>query len=183
MSADWTAIAKALANWAQEASGLTAIWEGQNRAPPPGDYVTLALDGPIPVGRDSVRYVTDLAREAGREVEVRVVGERECHLQVQAFTQKTHGGTAANRVIGKLQLALSLPSTGEDLEAAGIAVFDVGPVQNIPALLDADIRGRASMRVRFYVRDSVSDFTGYIATVEGSVTLGEDEPIPFTAGS
>jgi hypothetical protein len=170
-SADWSAIEAALAKWAGDASGLTAIWANQNAGQPPGDYVLLSMDGPLPVGRDGVRYVTDLERPAGQEVESRVVGERECHLLVQAFTEATLGGTAANRVIARLQLALTLPSVVELLAAAGISVFDIGPIQNLPGLLEADIQGRASMRVRFYFRDSVSEFGPFIGSVETTATI------------
>lgn len=180
-SVDWSDVESALAQWVQNASGLTAVWANQNAGQPAGDYVLLQLDGPIPLGLDAVRYITDLGRTAGQEIEARVVGERECHLLVQAFTASALGGTAANRVIGRLQLALTLPGTVSLLRAAGVSVFDIGPVQNLPALLEADIHGRASMRVRFYVRDSVSEFGPYIATVEGTQSIDEVDT-NFTVG-
>lgn len=192
MSADYTAIEDALYSWVATSTDLPVIWGNQNARQPEGDYIALFPDGPFSIGQDSLRYLTRdpspappaEAPEAGEEIEAQVVGEREGHLLLQAYSEAAHGALMAFKMLGKAQTALALPSVHTALSSAGISVFDTGRVQNIPALLEADIQGRASLRVRFYFRDSASEFLTFIEKVHGSLGLFEGAPpIPFTVES
>lgn len=175
MPANWTAIEDAFYDWAAGESGLSVLWSNQNTPQPSSDFITLRMDTNAGVGLGQTATITDLSR-TNQEVETRHYSTRECSIVVDALSTQTIGTTSAYRVLERLQLSLSKLSVRETFDAAGCTIFDAGSIQNVPQLVEADIQGRATMRLRFYVMDDVSELVGYIATVE-TVDLTDDDEI------
>lgn len=176
MAANWVTIEDALRVWVKSATGYAdsaVIWAEQTGARPSGSIITLRLGELLPIGAyDELTSNTDLLRPAGTEVELKVEGMREFAVSLQAFGASTTGNSTGRAVLAKCQAALTLPSVRTALAAAGITPFDIGAVQNISALSHTKFEGRAILEVRFYVRDSISEFTGYIETVEKTSYMG-----------
>lgn len=172
MSIAWETLQTAVKTWVLAGSGYASgrvFWSHQNGGKPINvDSITMRMVGPLRAlgACDEVQTLTDLGRPAGQEIEHRVIGRRELTLSLQAFTTTTVGSSRAVSTLSKVQAALSLPSVREALRAAGLFPFDAGAVVDLTALRDADFEGRAELSVRFYCSEEVSEFLGYIATVE-----------------
>lgn len=162
--------------WVKAATGYSdsaVIWAEQSGSCPLPAFITLRLGELLALGAfDELVTETDLLRPAGTEVELRAEGLREFAVSVQAFGPSTTGNATGRAVLAKCQTALMLPSVRTALAAAGITPFDIGPVQNVTALVHTKFEGRAILEVRFYVRDSISEYTGYIETVEKTSYMG-----------
>ena len=88
---------------------------------------------------------------------------------------QTYGQDAYTNMI-KAQSALELPSQAATFRAAGIAVADKSTVTNITALMGAEYEERANMDIVVNAVLSVTEYTGYIKTIQGvSTTLGIDQ--------
>lgn len=169
-----TQVAAALRAWVKSASGLgdEYVFFADQKVPRPATtYVTLRADSLIPLGlSDEVTRHTDLGRPVGTEVEHRVEGVREAPFSIQVWAAPASTGpTADTTAVGlanKISTSLGLPAIAEALDAAGVSVFDVGPVQNLGALLGTDFDGRAQFNCRCYFRGTLSGYTGYIADAE-----------------
>jgi hypothetical protein len=118
-----------------------------------------------PLGDDYVwsNFKASPARASGSEIELQVVGDRECSLMVQCYTAAEYGSSSARQLLQRAQMALWLPS--QDVLFGPISIFDVQAIQDVPVVLEAGFQGRAAFRVRFYVRDTYSEFTTWIQTV------------------
>lgn len=175
-AARWCRIEDALRTWVKAASAYPdarVIWADQTGTRPAGDIITLKISDISMVGlMDEVTENTDLSRPAGKEIEMRADGIREFTVTLQAFTSAVTCVSAGTAILGRCQTALGLSSVRSALSAAGCSPFDVGPVQNVTALNHALFEGRAMLRVRFYTRESLSDYVGYIATVNNTSYLG-----------
>lgn len=174
--ATWSIIEDALRTWVKTATSYTdakVIWADQTGARPSGDIITLKISDVTQVGMtDEVTENTNLARPAGTEIELRADGIREFTCTLQAFTTAVTSATAGTFILGKCQTALALPSVRSALSTAGCSPFDVGPVQNVTALNHTLFEGRAVLSVRFYTRETLSDYVGYIATVNTTSYMG-----------
>jgi hypothetical protein len=179
-SADWTAIEDALYDWLHGVTGLPVIWSAQDVDQPATDYLSMQLDGPFPVGRDYQRSLPAETPTDGAELELVTVGEREVHLTINAFSAAVTGASTAARYVSKAQLALSQQGYRRGLKAAGISVFDFGRPQQLPQLLEADFQGRVAWRLRFSVRDGLSEFVTYIEKVTGTHSIDGGPEVPFT---
>lgn len=170
MATAWATIEDALRTWVKSATSYPdarVIWAEQAGSRPSGDIITLRLGDVVPLGVvDDVVQETDLNRTAGTEVELRAEGIREFGLTLQAYGSAVTGTSAARAALAKCQTALALPTIRDALETAGVTPFEIGPVQNVTALNHTLFEGRAVLEVRFYTRDSLSEYTGYIASVE-----------------
>lgn len=169
MSTDWAGVENVLRAWVLQGSGLAAgqvYFAHQNGKVPAGTCIAIALGDPRVVGQDSAISITDLSRTAGTEIEFRTAGVREFPVMLQAFTSETAGNSTARAVLSRVQAALALPTVRDALNAAGISVFDAGMVKVLNAVDTARFEGRAVLDVRCYANESVSEFTGYIASVE-----------------
>lgn len=176
MPANWTAIEDAIRAWVKTGSGLAdakVIWADQTGARPAGPFVTIRIGDLLALGAvDEVEELTDLGRPAGQEVEQRVVGLREFPVSVQAFGPAVAGAGTAREYLSKVQTALALPSVRDALEAAGVSSFDQGVVRTVNELVGTKYEGRAILECRFYLLESVSEFSGYIETVEATSYMG-----------
>lgn len=165
MSANWDAIEAAFYTWLTGATGLPVIFANQSEEQPAGDYCAIKVELNKPTAPDYVWKNYSGGRSAGAEIELQVVSEREVALTVQGYTAAEYGSASARQKIQRAQMSLRLPSQQALFVAAGISVFDVQDVQDVPSLLETDFQGRALFRLRFYVRDTLSEFTTWIETV------------------
>lgn len=177
MAIAWATVETAIQNWVETASGLAdnkVIWADQDGGRQATPYMTIRMGDLVAVGTgDEVEQIFDEEADAGEEIEHRIHGQRELHVTVQAFGPVV-GASSARALLSKVQAALSLPSVRETLRAAGLTAFDAGKIQNISALLGADFEGRAVLDVRFYIAESVSEFTTYIEHVEVTDTSTDE---------
>lgn len=175
MAIPWIAIEDALVEWIARESGYAAdrvVWSELENAPrPSGDFIELRIGDVLRRGLDEKRTLTDLGRPEGEEVELRVRGVREFSLTIQAHTDDTVGELAARATLEVIRDSLSKNSVREAFSAVGISAFDDSPVRPLNELVETNYHGRASLDVRFYVSSQVSDFVGFIATVEGENTI------------
>ncbi len=181
---DWTAIEDGVRSWVKYASGMSdgqiifseQANEGASGAARPSGmpFLTIRMGDISPLGAvDEVEELTDLNRPAGMEIEERVGGMREFSVSIQAFTgAATNTLNAARALLSRVQTGLTLPSVAGVFNALNISCFDRGHVQNISALLGNRFEGRASLECRFYVRETISEYTGYIKTVQKTSFMG-----------
>jgi hypothetical protein len=174
MAADWSAIEDALQAWVKTSTGLGdthVFWsdQGVNRPAPP--FVSLTLDGPRRVGVDAIVTTTDLLQDNGEEILVQNVGNRECTLRVQHFGGDPCGDVSSRAVMAKCLTDLYRMDVKAALEAAGVAILDVGPVENVAGVRALQIEPRAALVVRLAVADEAGARTGYIATAEVDGTI------------
>ncbi len=172
----WATIEDGLRAWVKTASGLAdsqVIWADQAGARPAGAYITLQLGPIVALGAcDEVETHYDEDADAGEEIELRVNGRRSFAVSIQAFTPSVTGASTARALLSTVQTALGLPSVRTALAAAGVTPFESGPVNYVPALVGTLFEGRATLEAQFYTRETVSEYLGYIDTVETENYLG-----------
>lgn len=169
----WTALRDAMHAGIVAASGLDAsrvIWKFQQGGQPEVAYIAITVSGTSNPGQDGLLPSTDLDRPAGQEVELAVVGFRECTLGLEIFTPSVADDSDALALGERIRTKLRLPSVRDGLGAAGISPFDVGGVQYVPSVVNTTFRGRGLLDIRCYVpAEPLADFVGFIASVGGTV--------------
>jgi hypothetical protein len=196
VATDWAAIENALQALVKAGSGFDnrhAYWGGPNVSRPTDGqpFAVLELLTRVPVGcAPEIVQTDDLGRPQGQEVELSATQMVACGFRVSVFAPPARGAhpgvprgtSAASNIAEGIRLAAALPSQVANLDAAGVGVFDLGQVQDVPAIAGADFEGRAVLDARIYVSSSVSEFTGYIASVETAGTIqdpdGTTEALP-----
>lgn len=154
------------------AGGIPVIFADENGPLPLGPYIKLA-----------VRWAKVSGAEAGR---VDDDGEQPVRQHDDAVVELQSFRAAAYDALDELALKLRHPLYEDRAEALGLALYEIGRLQNIPALRDAvrfERRGMLELGIR-YTRVH-SEFVGIIETVTGTVTTsGGLKPgieTPFTA--
>ncbi|MCY1506748.1 hypothetical protein D9M68_410020 [compost metagenome] len=154
------------------AGGTVVIFANENGKRPAGPYIAMA-----------VRWDKVSSAEAGR---VEDDGAQPVHQHDDATVELQSFGPAAYDALDELALKLRHPLYEERAEALGLALFEVGRLQNIPVLRDAvrfERRGVLELGIR-YTRTHAED-VGIIETVTGTSTItGGLTPAyesPFTA--
>lgn len=197
MAADWVGVENALQALVKAATGFDnrhCYWADPNVSrPQDGPFATLEL-----VDRQAVGLVPETEQidhgdgAPGQEVELSAKQTIDCGLRVQVFAPPARGtkpGTprgaaSASTIASRLRLAASLPSNLDRLDAVGVSVYDFGNVLDVPAVVAADFEARAVLDLRFFVVDSVSEFTGYIGTVQVTDTqAGKTETVDLDTDS
>lgn len=180
-------IEDALLSWVKISTALDdehAFFSDQKVPRPNGPYVTLRVISTKQMGlQDEKTYDYDAARPLGQEIGITLTALRSVHVSVQVWqTPTTHvSELTAVDIATRLQLGLRRPSVVTVLDGAGIAVFDVGDVRNLPALLDANFEGRAQFDLGFLANvDQVTDFIGYIASIVGTISIDRSADIDYT---
>lgn len=173
MARDWGAVQDAIRAWVKTASGLAdgaVIWSHQDGPRPSRPFMTVRLTAITATGDDWVESLYDGDRPAGQEIEKRVTGTREITVSVQAYTGSSTGSSTATALLTKVQIALALPSIRAALNDAGIGVLSRGSVTDLSAVLEDKFEGRAALEARFTTTDDISEYIGYIETVEVTET-------------
>ncbi len=175
-SLNWEDVEDAIRAWVLTGSGFeeSRVW-WRNQKIPQGqtDFCVIGLGELIPLGAfDGHETLTDLTRDDGQEIEIRVRGERELRVTVQTFSDAVTGNGAAKSVLSRIQASLGLPTIRKALNDAGLSPFDRGSITDLTALVGPNFEGRASLDCRFYLRETLSEYTGYIETVDAESYLG-----------
>lgn len=154
------------------AGGIPVIFADENGSPPAGPYIALAL-----------RWAKVIGTEVGRVDEE---GAQPVHQHDDAVVELQSYRAAAYDALDELALRLRHPVYEDRAEALGLALFEVGRLQNVPVLRDTvhfERRGVLELGIR-YTRVH-SEFVGIIETVTGTVTtsggLTPGIETPFTA--
>lgn len=159
----------AIREWVMAGAGLDSdhvLWAEQTgaRKLDGAAWASVRLGAETPVAAfDEVSQTTDASRDPGTEIELRVEGLRSLAVSVQFFGPATVGTSTPRALAIRAQLALALPSVRTALADAGLTPYDNGQVTNVTALKGTAFEGRGLLALRFYVRRTVSEYTGYIA--------------------
>lgn len=174
-------IEDAVKAWLGAATGLpptNVVIADQNAPPPDGSYVSVRVGASISRGVDELHQTETVGAPAGEEVEFRLHSDRTVTVTVTAYSASTtdeSGADVAVDVLEKARNKLGLPTIRDALNTAGLGVVEQGQVQNLSAVAGADFEGVASLDVRFSFRQTNTERTGYIATVEVTNTETGDE--------
>lgn len=167
---NWTTTENAFYTWLVTATGLTVIWADQDAPQPALPYATLKIiSGPTRVSQvDEVRQSYDAGQALGAEVALETGGPREITLSVQVYARQsaTTPSSHPRDLLTRAQAALGMASYLAALQAAGVAVIEAMPVQDVSLKVDDSWSARAVMSVRFRLAASVTERVGYIAAVD-----------------
>lgn len=151
----------------------TLIFANQNAPRPALPYWTVRLSSRRAVGSDEYSQGVD---SNGDQL---VSGVREITIQIQRI------GTDSDASFADLRDNLSKTTVLEEWQRQKIALYDIGPVQNVPYKLDdSQLEPRASIDIFARIGTELLDRVGIIDTVEINAeyvtnqTLGFDEPNP-----
>jgi hypothetical protein len=166
----WSNHEKAIRAWIVSATGLPeskVIRAEQNGPKPAAPFIDIRLGGLTPVGIvDAVENYYDNEAANGEEIVQMIRGSRELEVSIRAFTESAVGDDTARALLSVAQLALRLDSIRDALAEAGLSPFDNGRIAAIPVVLETRWQGRAQLVCRFYLEETLSERTGYIASVE-----------------
>jgi hypothetical protein len=136
------------------------------------------------VGQDFIVEDYSAARTAGQEFRQTVTGTREAVLQVEVFSSASVSSASAADAMEtaeKIRTSLRLDSIRATLAAVGVVPFDRPSVNYIPDVVGVGFRGRAVVSVRCYMpAPAVVAYTGYIASIAGTITVEGGTPDPTT---
>ena len=173
MALAWATLEDAIYTWFVAASGLSRVYWAEQNVPQRDETfaVLKIIAGPIQVGTaDQVALTTNLAAP-GAEVVHTVHGDREMTLNCQVVSRTITSANTARDYLSKAQTGLFLPTRRAALQTAGWAPIDAGAITDLTALMGPDFHSRASMDVRFRIRDTATESTGYIATVDFAIAV------------
>lgn len=137
--------------------GGTVIWMDQSAPRPALPYIGMKLMSRRRVKKDHYDNPDDNGLQ-------RVQGDREFTLAIQRY--QAYGPDSVTGILQSLSDKLLLQSVNDKFFAKGLVAFNVGPVQDISALLDkTQIEKRASLDI--FIRYGVTqmDNVGIIDTV------------------
>ena len=143
------------------------IFANQNAPRPPSPYWTMRLSVGRKVGRDQ------LSQGVTAQGDQTVAGAREITLQVQRI------GTGSVSAMEDLRDNLSKTSVVEKWFTSKLSVYDMGEVQDLTTLLDAQLEERASLDLFIRFGTKLLDNVGIVETVataadfDGKVDLAE----------
>lgn len=177
---DFNAIRTALVRQVQSVTGLTTILsepETQDErrpgvsGPPSLPYFSLKILQPgAKSGDDDKRYVSNTTWNSG--------GVRKMTVEFDCYGNSHE---EAYNWMATWQTALDLEDVQMNLRMAGIAVWVIGDVADLSALLNTGYEGRAHLECTFGIAMNLQSDLGSIETVpiEGTVT-NPDNDVDFT---
>lgn len=172
-----SALEDAVRAWVLAASGLAAdkvLFAHQNGVSPvPGPAAIISLGDLSSVGLDETSHTYDVSRPAGQEIEYTAAAVVETIASVSLFTRETVGDSSAMARAERCRVALSLPSVRDALNAAGVGVMAASTVRWVPEVDGARWQGQAVLEVRLVLRQTATERTGYISSVEFNQTTTE----------
>ncbi len=169
MPFDWAVGENAIRQWLRIGSGYgdqNVIHLNDNGSRHATDYIAFSLSDLVPVGSDAVITTFDGARPNGSQIEIKVQGERESTLTIQAFTTSRNANSSARAALARVLTAVGLPTVRAALSAAGLVIWRHGQVQFLPAVLNTGFEGRAIMTCTLRCTDDISELTTWIQTAE-----------------
>lgn len=160
-------IGPAIIDWIRDVMNITVIWDRPNIQRPDIPYITLAKVTPLTkIGRDD-------SREHVSGDTYNISGQRNFVLSVQAYGDDYF---EAEEIMILLQNSLENPEHQETLRGAGLAIWEIGPVQDTSTELETGFEYRANIDITFGVASNYQVDIGYIETtkVQGEAD-GEQE--------
>lgn len=116
--------------------------------------------------------------DEGNEIAQTAVGRRDFILNVQAFDRNEDDdlrGSDPDRnafdQLSILQASLGLPSVQAQLRAVNVAIREEMDILDLSATVEDAIESRATMDIRMSTTSELTEYIGYITTVEGEGTL------------
>jgi hypothetical protein len=171
----------AIHSWFSDSIESTVIWSYQSAPRPKYPFGSLEIiAGPIAASpaREN-RTTTDLGRDPGEEIEIETTVPCTITVRGQAYVNLTDSREPqynAMNLVTRAQSRLHLPSVQQDFYDANISVINDNGVENISEVLNDAFVSRAALTVAFGATLSLSEFTGYIKTVQIiSTDLGIDQ--------
>lgn len=156
---NWTLVEDALQAWAEEHSGVTAIWANQSALSPEPPYVTLAIINVKKIGAfDETRYGQNGFEKRGM---------RRITVSVQAY------GKNALSVISRLKDSMELDVVETYLKQANVAPVTATDITRIPEFIDTIWEDRAHIDAIFHVSDT--EFQAETLAIEGAKAQGTFE--------
>lgn len=168
---DWAALRESLRTAVVDATELndnSVFWIGQSGRVTKRPYATLFVSNVRRVGYDEHTQDYDEDRDLGQEIGLGRVGIREFNLSVRAYSTQVEdlNGESAISLLERLRSRLELESLRDALLEGGIVVFDVGDVVDVGELKDKAWNSDAALELRCRTSAEVTEYTGYIETVE-----------------
>lgn len=176
MAANWASVENAIRQWVITATGISRVyWADQTQVRPATadfPFFTLRRDFGRTAGVDENRTRNNPSPVAGSEILFETFAHPDFTVTLQGFSKEVSGNSSAGALVAKCARSLALEIQLDAFAADGIALIDVGPVQNLTALLDLRFEGRAALNVRFRTTDGASQTATYIQTCvpTGTVT-------------
>lgn len=171
----WAQLETAFVNWVKASTGLAgaAVRLSDQNAPSafPGPSAVVKVGDSHSLGVDEVTHDYDAGRPLGQEIVFSTKGIREVTVSVSFFTPTTTGNATARAMATQAQDALSLPSQRAALNQAGIGILDLGDVRWVPVVDSGVWYGQAVLELRCVLRQTATEATGYIQTVESTTTI------------
>jgi hypothetical protein len=142
-----------------------AIWRDQTRTRPRRVFATMAWQDAAPTAFTApvVCYEATPGQPLGQELTEVTMTSNTLSLEVQVMCTDMVGDTAALPLALRIAAELEAPDTLERLGVAGIAVRDVGRVQNISEILQTEHESRAVFTVSL---DTVTETRRLLTYVE-----------------
>lgn len=180
---DWNTIECCLHDWVTDKLSFDTdrvIWEDQNITQPRFPYISMKRISTVKEGGvDETRATTDLAQDAGEEIELLTTGPIAFTLTVQAHIDEQWGankpGGNATFLLSKLRASLGQRSVCDAFTACGLSVIEELAINDISLVFNGQFINRASMDVRLRTASVMTERVGYIDKVDiESTDLGID---------
>lgn len=180
MTIDWTTLQGALTTWASTYSGLDAVWSGEPDGWEPKAFVWLDIANVEALGVDVLAYLQDTDADEGEDMVPMVSGNRIVTVAVAVISRDQTPNETARHYLEMLRTSLRLESVKVALRAAGCAFVDASATEVRDEVFEdrKESRGAFSLRIATVVntvfRDP-SDASSFIETLQGTVTLDDEE--------
>ncbi len=176
---NFATIENTLVDWVRTSTGLTTLWNGQNRTQKAKPFAELKRTaGPIKIGADELRR-----RMVDDELFTDVVGLRGLTYNLQVFSGSDAPGENAEHYLSIAQSALDHPAILEKFLAAKINLTGSTSITDLDAIVGTGFDSRASMDVTLEVVSNLvpaaDQPTNWIETATatggaGTITTQED---------
>jgi hypothetical protein len=179
-SMDMAQFEDAVHDWFAEATGLETVWRQQSAPQPELPFASIkVIAGPV---RTGTPIVTETAlpdpQPAGKEIEIKGIFPCSVTVSFQVFVgmpDARNPGYNARTYAVLAMTSLEMPEVRAVLWSKGISVLNVGAIQNLDVLVEAEHESRANIDVMFGIVLTREEFVGYIKTVHiESTSLGID---------
>lgn len=169
---DWKSVDDMLSAWLSSQLGVVAIREKSARPQPPRPYVSFKRDNLVGVHEDARMKVTNLGNPQGEEIERTLVGHREFHVTVQAYSDDTTSNKDAMSMMSIIYASLSFPDVRRQFRRANVAIIDPESIIDLSAVVAGLWVSRAALDIRCRTLSIVlADKIGYIGNVNINLTL------------
>jgi hypothetical protein len=170
-------VENAIYAWVVAGSGLPGeqvIWDNPNQPRPTAPYIAMRITGYQPIGQDWVN-LGDAPADPQPLADITVIarGQRQFTIALRCFAVALTGDNSAGSILSRVLSAMSLPSIREALNAAGLGLSIINPIQIIDGVLGSStFEPRASVDIRVFVTYEATELGTYIehADIENQAT-------------